>query len=320
MEMEMETKLDFYRTMYTIRRFEEKAIELYQRDLIRASIHVYIGQEAIAAGSCAALRIDDALVSHHRGHGHCIAKGADLTRMFAELLGRENGLCKGKGGSMHIADVSKGILGANGIVGGGMSIATGIALGFIYKGTDQVSVCYFGDGAINQGVLYESFNLAVIWDLPIIFICENNQYALSSDINQMLGGPGIVARAQAFGVHGEQLEGNQVEEVFKAMKGAVERARSGQGPSLIEAITYRWFGHFYGDPCVYRTKEEVEDWKTRCPVATYRQVLLDGDSGLAAALDKIDIEVSEDVNKSAEIALNSNMPDPAAVMEDIYVP
>jgi TPP-dependent pyruvate/acetoin dehydrogenase alpha subunit len=318
--MEKEMKLQLYGTMYTIRLFEEKAIELYQRNLIRGSMHVYIGQEAIAVGSCAALRQDDALVSHHRGHGHCIAKGADLTGMFAELLGRKNGLCKGKGGSMHIADVTKGILGANGIVGGGISIAAGIALGFTYKGTDQISVCYFGDGAINQGVLYESLNLSVIWNLPIIFICENNHYALSSHVDRMTSGSGMVARAQAFGAFGERVDGNQVEEVYSVMRGAVERARSGGGPSLIEAITYRWFGHFYGDPCVYRTKEEVEEWKERCPVATYRRSILEEDPGLTDTLANIEAEVSKTIGQAAQTALDSEMPDPVTVLEDVYAP
>lgn len=318
--MEKEKKIQFYRTMYTIRCFEEKAIELYQRNLIRGSMHVYIGQEAIAVGSCAPLRQDDALISHHRGHGHCIAKGADLMGMFAELLGRRNGLCKGKGGSMHIADVAKGVLGANGIVGGGISIATGIALGFTYKGTDQISVCYFGDGAINQGVLYESLNLSVIWNLPIIFICENNHYALSSHVNQMTSGPGIVTRAQAFGAFGERVDGNRVEEVYNVTREAVERARSGGGPSLIETITYRWFGHFYGDPCVYRTKEEVEEWKERCPVATYRRELLEAAPELIDILENIETEASEVVSQAAEVALGCDMPDPVIVLEDIYAP
>jgi TPP-dependent pyruvate/acetoin dehydrogenase alpha subunit len=318
--MEKEKKLDLYRTMYTIRQFEEKAIELYQRNLIRGSMHVYIGQEAVAAGSCAALHRDDALVSHHRGHGHCIAKGADLIGMFAELLGRQNGLCKGKGGSMHIADVSRGILGANGIVGGGISIATGIALGFKYKGTDQISVCYFGDGAINQGVLYESFNLSKIWNLPVIFICENNRYALSSDVNQMTSGSGVTARAQAFGLSAERIDGNRVEEVYDSMCEAVERARSGGGPSLIEVITYRWYGHFYGDPCVYRTKEEVDEWKERCPIATYRQELIEADQQWIDLLKTIEEEVTEDVLQAVETALASVSPDPAILLEDIYAP
>jgi TPP-dependent pyruvate/acetoin dehydrogenase alpha subunit len=316
--MDNEAALELYKLMYTIRLFEEKAIELYKRNLIGGSLHVYIGEEAIAVGVCSALKADDALVSTHRGHGHCIAKGACLEGMFAELLGKVDGLCKGKGGSMHIADMRKGILGANGIVGGGISLSTGIALGFKFKQRQQVSICFFGDGAINQGVLYESLNLAVIWKLPVIFVCENNQYALSSRVDCMTGGQGIEQRALAFGVMAESVDGNCVEEVYQATCRAVDRARAGEGPSLINANTYRWYGHFYGDPCVYRTEAEVESWKERCPISTYRDLLCVRTKGFAERLKSIETEVSIAVDRAAEFALNCAAPEPEMVLEDIY--
>jgi len=316
--MDNETALELYKLMYTIRLFEEKAIELYKRNLIGGSLHVYIGEEAVAVGVCSALKADDTLVSTHRGHGHCIAKGASLEGMFAELLGKVDGLCKGKGGSMHIADLRKGILGANGIVGGGISLSTGIALGFKFKQRQQVSICFFGDGAINQGVLYESLNLAVIWKLPVIFVCENNQYALSSRADRMTSGLGIEQRALAFGAMAESVDGNCVEAVFQATCRAVNRARAGEGPSLINANTYRWYGHFYGDPCVYRTEEEVESWKEKCPISTYRDLLSVRTKGFTERLKAIETEVSIRVDKAAEFALNCAVPEPQMVLEDIY--
>jgi TPP-dependent pyruvate/acetoin dehydrogenase alpha subunit len=316
--MENEAALELYKKMYTIRLFEEKAIELYKRNLIGGSLHVYIGEEAIAVGVCSALKADDVLVSTHRGHGHCIAKGASLEGMFAELLGRVDGLCKGMGGSMHIADMSKGILGANGIVGGGISLSTGIALGFKFKQKQQVSICFFGDGAVNQGVLYESLNLAVIWKLPVIYVCENNQYALSSRADRMTSGQGIEQRALAFGAMAESVDGNCVEEVYQAACRAINRARAGEGPSLINANTYRWYGHFYGDPCVYRTESEVESWKKRCPVSTYRDILCSRAKDFADRLTSIEKEVAFKVDKAADFALKSAAPNPEMVLEDIY--
>src|SRR5437879_5313272 len=267
------TALELYRVMRTIRGFEERATQLFGENKIWGTIHSYAGEEAIAAGVCAHLRDDDWITSTHRGHGHCIAKGADLGKMFAERLGRETGYCRGRGGSMHIADTSKGNLGANGIVGGGIPIATGAALTAKQLGTDQVAVSFFGDGAANQGSFHESLNLAALWKLPVIFVCEDNKYAISVEKTDSTAIAWNADRASAYGIHGYRVEHNDPLEVFAAAGEAIAHARQSGGPSLIEVKTDRYLGHFQGDAEVYRPKGEVAELRTHDPIPALASLL-----------------------------------------------
>lgn len=310
--------LDMYRKMVTIRQFELKVIDLYNEGLIRGSTHTYIGMEAIAVGACAALRPDDYITSTHRGHGHCIAKGGRVDLMMAELLGKATGYCKGKGGSMHIADVEAGILGANGIVGGSIGIATGAALSAKMRQSGQVCLCFFGDGAINQGILYECANMAAIWKLPVIYLCENNQYAMSTHISYAASVPDLSIRAVAFGMPGMAVDGMDVLAVHDAVRQAVERARAGEGPSLIVANAYRFEGHNVGDTQVYRTKEEVERWRERDPIVLFRTVLLEDGILTPESAEAIEREVAEQIEAAVAFAKASPEPPVESLLEDIY--
>ncbi|MFQ6111978.1 MAG: thiamine pyrophosphate-dependent dehydrogenase E1 component subunit alpha, partial [Nitrospinota bacterium] len=267
-EMTPEIARKIFETMLRIRMFEEKAVDLFQHGFMPGFLHVCIGQEAIAAGVCAALRPDDHIISTHRGHGHIIAKGGDYRYMMAELYAKRTGYCKGKGGSIHIADMDLGILGANGIVGGGIPIANGAALAFKLKKTGQVLVCFFGDGASNQGSFHEGLNLASTWHLPVVFICENNQYAESTPQKVHQHITDISCRAEAYDIPGVSVDGNDAVAVYEAASEAVERARQpGEHPTLIECKTYRHMGHYIGDPgTLYRSDEEVAEWKKRDPI------------------------------------------------------
>jgi TPP-dependent pyruvate/acetoin dehydrogenase alpha subunit len=257
------------RTMWTIRRFEEAVDDLFARGLMHGTMHLSIGQEASATGSCLPLRADDAITSTHRGHGHCIAKGADLTRMMAELLAKETGYCRGRGGSMHIADVATGNLGANGIVAGGIPIAAGAALAYQLRGEDRVVACFFGDGAANEGAFHEAVNLAAIWKLPVVFICENNKYGMSFSTEKSFAIEHISERAAGYGIPGVTVDGNDVVAVHDTVSEAVDRARRGEGPTLVENVTYRWKGHSKSDKNLYRTKEEIADWRERDPILRF---------------------------------------------------
>jgi TPP-dependent pyruvate/acetoin dehydrogenase alpha subunit len=307
-----------YKTMLTIRGFEEKAFDLFKRGLVRGSIHFYIGEEAMATGSCGAIQPGDAITATHRGHGQCIAKGAKVDLMLAELLGKATGYCKGKGGSMHIADVDAGILGANGIVGGGIPLAAGAGLAFKLQKAPNVVLCFFGDGASNQGGLLESANLASIWKLPVVYICENNYYGLSMCVLDSVACPNIADRAVAFGMPGVVVDGNDVLAVYETVSAAVARARAGEGPTFIEGKTYRWMGHFSGDAEVYRTKEEKEEWMRKDPIARFEKILLDRnllDSAKAQALRQ---EAERQLEAAEKFAIES--PDPAldTLLTDIY--
>jgi TPP-dependent pyruvate/acetoin dehydrogenase alpha subunit len=262
-------------TMWTIRRFEEAVDEMFARGLLYGTMHLSIGQEASATGACLALRDDDVITSTHRGHGHCIAKGADLGRMMAELLARDTGYCRGRGGSMHIADVSKGNLGANGIVAGGIPIAVGAGLALKLQGTDKVALSFFGDGATSEGAFHESVNLAAIWDLPVVFVCENNHYGMSMSVEEVSRLERVADRAAGYGIPGVTVDGNDVQAVYDAASEAVATARAGRGPTLIEAITYRWKGHSKSDQNLYRTREEIESWRQRDPVDRFEQAILE---------------------------------------------
>lgn len=256
-------------TMWRIRLFEEAVDELFARGLMHGTMHLSIGQEASATGICLAMREGDHLTSTHRGHGHCIAAGADLNRMMAELLAKETGYCRGRGGSMHIADVTTGNLGANGIVGGGIPIAAGAALGLRMQGKDAVVVSFFGDGATNEGAFHEGLNLAAVWDLPVVFVCENNKYGMSMSTEFSTRVENLADRAEGYAIPGVSVDGNDVQAVYEAATEAINRARSGGGPTLVESVTYRWKGHSKSDKNLYRTREEIAEWKEKDPIAAF---------------------------------------------------
>ena len=310
-----------YERMLIIRQFEERAVALFERGQIRGNVHPCIGQEAVSVGVCANLRRDDYMTSTHRGHGDCLAKGADPKRMMAELLGRATGYCKGKGGSMHIADFDGGNLGANGIVGGGFPIATGAGIGIQNRGTDQVVVCFFGDGAANQGTFHESLNLAALWKLPVLYVCENNQYALSTPLQESVGLPELSERARGYGIPGVRVDGNDVLAVHAAAGEAVRRARAGEGPTLLDCLTYRFFGHFTGDKghgITYRTKQEMDEWRTRCPIAQFRRRLLDGALATDEQLTTIEAHVETLIAAAAQYGLDSPWPSPDEATQDVF--
>jgi pyruvate dehydrogenase E1 component alpha subunit len=281
-------------TMWAIRRFEEAVDEMFARGLLYGTMHLSIGQEASATGACLALGDDDVITSTHRGHGHCIAKGADLGRMMAELLARDTGYCRGRGGSMHIADVSKGNLGANGIVAGGIPIAVGAALALKLQGSDKVALSFFGDGATSEGAFHESVNLAAIWDLPVVFVCENNHYGMSMSVEEVSRLERVADRAAGYAIPGGTVDGNDVQEVYEAVAQAVAHARAGQGPTLIEAVTYRWKGHSKSDQNLYRTREEIESWRQRDPIDRFEQAVLE-----AGTLDQGEVQKLRDQARDA---------------------
>jgi pyruvate dehydrogenase E1 component alpha subunit len=306
------------RTMLMIRQFETRALELYREGAMRGTTHPYIGMEAVAVGACAALRRDDRITSTHRGHGHCLAKGGDPRLMMAELLGKATGYCKGKGGSMHIADVDAGILGANGIVGGGIGLATGAALAAQLAGRDDVTLCFFGDGALNQGILHEAANMAAIWRLPVVYICENNQYAMSARADKFTSVPDPAVRATGYGFPGLSCDGMDVLAVYRTVGGAVARARAGEGPSLVVCVTYRFMGHHVGDPLNYRDKAEVEQWRTRDPIERFRQILAARRILPAKEADALQAGVEREIEEAVAFAKASPEPAVSTLMEDVY--
>ncbi len=318
MSITNEQMLAMYTNMTKIRMFEERVAELFAEGKIPGFVHLYIGEEAVATGVCATLRDSDYISSTHRGHGHLISKGGDLKLMMAELFGKKTGYCKGKGGSMHIADVELGILGANGIVGGGPPLATGAALAAHYQGKDDVAVCFFGDGAANQGTTHEAMNLATCWKLPVIFVNENNLYGISScTINSMCVGD-IADRASAYDMPGVVVDGNDVMAVYEAASEAVRRARQGEGPSLVECKTYRQRGHFEGDPCVYRDEDEVAEWKAKDPLPRFETKLLELAALTPEKITEIKDTVQNQLAEAIKFAEESPFPDPSEVTEDVY--
>lgn len=307
-----------YRLMLAIRHFDERAIELYRAGEMRGTTHPYIGMEAVGVGVCAALGPDDYVSSTHRGHGHTIARGGDMRLMMAELLGRATGYCGGKGGSMHIADMEKGMLGANGIVGGGMGLATGAALTAQLQGTGGVSVCFFGDGALNQGILHEVSNLAAIWRLPVLFVCENNQYAMSARADWSVAGGDPASRARGYGIPGERADGMDFFAVHGAAQALVERARRGEGPAYLVCDTYRYHGHHAGDPLNYREKQEVDQWRAQDPIERLRAALLARGALTQEQAGAIEQEVAAAVEEAVEFAQRSPDPTTDQLMTDIY--
>ncbi|TWT28262.1 thiamine pyrophosphate-dependent dehydrogenase E1 component subunit alpha [Planomicrobium sp. CPCC 101110] len=310
--------VNLYKQMWLIRFFEEKVDEFFAKGMIHGTTHLAVGQEASAVGAIAVLEDRDKITSTHRGHGHCIAKGAEVNGMMAELFGRTTGYCKGKGGSMHIADVEKGNLGANGIVGGGFAIATGAALTSQMKKEGFVVLCFFGDGASNEGSFHEALNLASIWKLPVVFVCENNQYGMSGPAKEMMNIENIAQRGQSYGIPGKVVDGNDIFDVMNGVGEAVDRARNGEGPSIVEAKTYRWKGHSKSDAKKYRTREEEKEWRLKDPIERMRLVLVQEGILTEEAAEKIKAEAKDEVEASVEFAADSPHPSLDDLMEDIY--
>ncbi len=310
-----------YTTMVKIRRFDEKTAELFNAGLVKGTAHSYVGEEAVAAAACANLREDDYIVGTHRGHGHCIAKGARVDRMMAELMGRETGYCRGLGGSMHIAALDLNILGCNGIVAAGLPIGTGAALACKIRKTDRVVIAFFGDGAANQGVVHEAMNLAAVWKLPIVFLCENNQYALSTATTRTTAGESIAARAASYAIPGARVDGNDVLAVYETVRAAVARARKGEGPTLVEAVTYRWGGHsMRANLPDYRTKEEERAWLERDPIARLREHLLEKKAATPLRLKELEESVELELDRAVEFAKTSPEPSVELMEASVYAP
>ena len=318
MELKRELCADMLSKMHEIRFFEETVDDLFARGLIHGTMHLSIGQEASAVGSIYALRDEDYILSTHRGHGHCIAKGADINLMMAEFMGKETGYCRGRGGSMHIADMGGRNLGANGVVGGGIPLAVGVGLSLQMRRRDEIVMGFFGDGAANQGSFHESLNMAAIWDLPVVYVCENNQYGMSMSVRKALKIENISQRAAAYGMHGVTVDGNDVLEVYEAAAEAAKRARGGKGPTLLECKTYRWKGHSKSDQERYRTKEEIESWKKRDPITRFRESLMaegviDEEEGA-----RIEEEARQTIMDALEYAQASPEPSVDTILDGVY--
>ena len=314
-----ETLLWMYRTMITIRRFEEQARREADAGKLRG-MHSSVGQEAVPTGICAHLREDDYVLGNHRSHHHCIAKGVDIGQMMAELLGKVTGTNKGKGGTMHIADINKGMLGANGVVGSNVPVATGAALSAKIQGKDSVSVVFFGDGAVNQGAVHEALNLASIWKLPVLFVCENNRYAEATPVEYAVAGDSIADRAAGYAIPGVTVDGQSVLDVYEVAGEAVKRARAGEGPTLIEAQTYRYFGHFGADnPLLYRTEEEESYYRGRDCNDQITKYLLENGVATEAELSAIDQQAADNVAEATKFADESPFPDADELYDDVYV-
>ena len=311
--------LDMYRKMVRVRHFERTAFELYTAGKLPGFMHISIGQEATAVGACSALGPDDYMTSTHRGHGDTIAKGVSVEAAMAELFGKATGACRAKGGSMHVADFSQNILGANGIVAAGVPIATGAALSAKKRGTGQVALCFFGDGALASGPVHESLNMAVLWQLPVVFLRQNNQYAESTPLRDHQGIPDVVEWAKAYGASAVRVDGNDVLAVYEAVKTAVIRARKGEGPSFIESETYRWYGHNIGDPGTGRPQAEVDAWKERDPIRRFKELIMERAVASQADLDAIETEEEKRLESAVAAAESAPIPELATALEDLYV-
>ena len=318
MAISKEQMKDMYVKMRRIRDFESTAAKLFAEGKIPGFVHLYLGEEAIAPAVCECLRDDDFITSTHRGHGHIIAKGGDLNLMMAELFGRETGYCKGKGGSMHIADRDKGILGANGIVGAGHCIACGAGLSAKLRGTDQVCVCFFGDGSTNQGTFHESLNMASIWKLPVIFVCENNHYGISMSQDRHQAIKDVADRGAAYNIPGIAVDGNDPMAVYEAAEEAVARARAGKGPTLLECKTYRQHGHFEGDPAIYKPKEEQAAWLEKDPMPRYANFLVENGVMTREEVDAVDAQVAKEIEDAIAFADAQPIPAVETAVVDVY--
>lgn len=319
LKLSTEQLIDMFKTLHLIRQFELMADKLYALGKVHGTMHLSAGQEAVAVGISRATRVDDYLINHHRGHGHFISKKADINLMMAEFLGKEAGYCKGRGGSMHIADFSSNNLGANGIVGGGIPHSLGVGLAIQMQKKDQICISIFGDGASNEGVFHETLNMAALWKLPVLYICENNKYGMSMDIERVSAKLPIAQRAEGYGIPWYYIDGNDLLTVYETTRDAVERIRSGDGPVFIETQTYRYFGHSKSDRNLYRTKEEIENWKTsKDPIMLYGNQLKE--SGLLSQEDseRIEGEALSIIEAAVEFAESSPDPDPSTVAEYVY--
>ncbi len=313
--------MSFYETMFKMRRFEEETFEFYKKGMMAGLAHLYMGEEAVATGVCAALKDNDYIGSTHRGHGHLVARGADISKMMAEILGKQTGYSNGKGGSMHIMAMDKGILGANGIVGGEIPIATGAAYTAKYKETDQVAVSFMGDSATNEGTFHESINMAAAWDLPCVYVIENNLYGISVDIRDVTNTPDLAVRAKAYDIPGVVVDGMDVIAVYEAAGKAVKRAREGKGPTIIECKTYRWQGHHVGDPAEYRqrrNKTEKEEWMERCPVKNLRKEMIESGKVTEAEVSALEEKIEAEIQESVKFAADSPYPDAADAFTDVF--
>jgi len=313
-----EQLVEMYATMCTIRHFERMADQLYALGKVHGTMHLSAGQEAVAVGLGRALRQDDYFLNHHRGHGHFIAKGADIGRMMAEFLGKDTGYCRGRGGSMHIADVEANNLGANGIVGGGISLAVGAGLALQMRRLPQIVCVVFGDGAANEGIFHESLNMAGLWRLPVLFVCENNHYGMSMEISQAAAKLPIAIRADVYDMPGRFIDGNDVLLVYETMREAVEHVSSGKGPFLVEAETYRYFGHSKSDRNLYRTKDEIDDWKRRDPIIRFRNKLIEAGIISVERAQEIDLEASKTIDAAVAFAEASPEPEVSSLTEFVY--
>ncbi len=316
--LQLDDLLEALRKMYAIRYFEEKAEDLYALGKIHGTMHLSIGQEASAVGACLALQSFDYILSNHRGHGHCIAKGADIFRMMAEFFGKETGYCRGRGGSMHIADLEGGNLGANGVVGGGVPISVGVGLSIKMQRQNRICLCFFGDGAANEGAFHEALNLASIQKLPIVYVCENNQYAMSLPFRKAFAIDKISQRADSYGIPGVTVDGNDLLEVYRVVFLAAARARAGEGPTLIENITYRWRGHSKSDRQKYRSRDEVKEWQERDPILRLRTRLIDTGVCSQEILDGIAQAARRLIDDSVAFAEAQPEPDPESILEGVY--
>lgn len=319
MDIPKEKLIEMYRTMVRIRFFEERVSKEFAAGRIPGFVHIYIGEEASATGACSTLRPDDYITSTHRGHGHVIAKGGRTDLMMAELFGKKTGYCKGKGGSMHIADTELGILGANGIVGAGITIAGGAAISAQIRGTDQVVICFLGDGASNRGTFHEGVNLASCWGLPVVYVIENNVYAEKTPISATCRLANIADRAVAYDIPHVTTNGNDVLAVYEVISEAVSRARKGQGPTMVETKTYRWHGHYEGDQQAYKPKEEAEEWKRRDPIPAYMKKLASMRVLSDSEAITINRQIAQEIDDAVKFAENSPLPAPEETLEDVFV-
>ena len=314
-----EQMLSLFRVMFRIREFEETAAKLFLDGKLVGFLHLYSGEEAIAAGVCACLRDDDCVTSTHRGHGHCIAKGADVNRMMAELYGKADGYSKGKGGSMHIADISKGIIGANGIVGAGMPIAVGAAFSLRYRKINGVAVSFFGDGASNRGTFHEAMNMASVWNLPLVFVCENNNFGMSTPMKEHMKAKKISQRSAAYDIPGVTVDGNDVVAVYEAAGEAIANARKGNGPTLLECMTWRHHGHFVGDPAPYKNQDDQKYWLANDPIPRFAKRLLEEGICSQQEVDELNAQAQAAVDAAIKFAQESPEPEPEELFADLYV-
>ena len=318
MSLSKTESLKLYEGMARARNFEQQAYDNFGSGLVYGFVHVGVGEEAVASGVCANLEKKDYVSTYHRGHGHMLLKGLDSKKMFAEICGKVTGYNRGKGGSQHISDITKGVIGSNGIVGAGQLLALGPAIKAMIKGTDDVSVVFFGDGASNEGAFHESLNFASAKKLPVVYVLLNNLYAISTKQQEVTNVVDLADRAYGYGIPGVVVDGNDVFAVYKVAKEAIERARSGEGPTLIECKTYRWYGHFVGDPCLYRTEEEVEKWKKRDPLLLARQKIVEEGIATGEELDAIDKAAAEEMAEAVKFAEESPFPENSVALEDVY--